>query len=101
MNTRVCNDNYFLTIFSILLGLLTVSPSMASELLAPQIPIELSSRTLKNKIESDVTFKDDFNKATLFIETVINPHVDFNRVSALVLGKLWKKATTDEKLRFR
>jgi phospholipid transport system substrate-binding protein len=37
----------------------------------------------------------------IFVEKVVDPFIDFNRVSALVLGKTWKKATKDEKRRFK
>ena len=83
-----------------ILGLFPVSKGVAADLVAPQIAIENASNELKEKLQ-DETFTQDFAKINVFVEQTINPHVDFNRISALVLGKLWKKATRDEKARFK
>ena len=100
MNTQYIKPPFLVIIFSLLFGLFPVSQVMSADLIAPQLP--LKSMAVKIKAQFlDEAFTRDFTKATQYVDTVINPHVDFNRVSALVLGKLWKKATTDEKLRFR
>lgn len=100
MNTQQFTKPVFIIICSFLFGFFSVSQAASSDLLAPQIPLDGMAVKIKAQFE-DGSAKKDFNKATQYIDTVINPHVDFNRVSALVLGKLWKKATKDEKLRFR
>ena len=81
-------------------GLISVSNVLAADLSAPQLAIEDASNQLKDKLQ-DESFTKDFAKITVFVEDVINPHVDFNRISALVLGKLWKKATKEERTRFK
>jgi phospholipid transport system substrate-binding protein len=55
---------------------------------------------LQTKLQ-DKSFTKDFAKITQYVNQVINPHTDFDRISALVLGKLWKSATLDEKQRFK
>lgn len=91
----------FLFLFSALLfGLLPVSTVIAADLASPQIAIEKASNKLKIKLQ-DKSFSKDFAQINTFVENVINPHVDFNRISALVLGKLWKKASKDERTRFK
>lgn len=83
------------------LGLfLTLSGVKAAELAAPQLAIENASNQLKERLQ-DKSFTKDFQQITVFVEDVIYPHVDFNRISALVLGKLWRKASADEKANFK
>lgn len=45
--------------------------------------------------------KNDFAKATALVDSIIEPHIDFDRVSVLVLGKFWKTATPQQKERFK
>lgn len=49
----------------------------------------------------DQNFLKDFNKVTQFVDQSINPHVDFDKIASLVLGKAWKTATPDEQKRFK
>lgn len=101
MKTFLVNKFFLFVIFSFLLGLLPLSKAMAaSDIAAPQIPIETASNKLKKQLQ-DESFIKDFGKVNIFVEKVVDPFVDFNRVSALVLGKIWKKATKDEKRRFK
>lgn len=88
-------------VFATFLSLFFLSKAQAaSNLSAPQIPIETASTQLKSQLE-DKDFIKDFGKVNTFVEKVVDPFVDFNRVSALVLGKLWKKATKEEKRQFK
>ncbi len=84
----------------VLLGLLSVTHVAAADLLPPQQAIENASLQLKDKLQ-DKSFTRDFSKITQFVNQVIDPYTDFDRISALVLGKLWKTASTDEKQRFK
>ncbi len=83
-----------------LLGFLPVVPSVAAELTAPQLAIQNASTKLQDKLQ-DKAFTKDFAKITEFVNDVIYPHTDFNLISSLVLGKLWKSATPDEQERFK
>ena len=49
----------------------------------------------------DKTFIKDFAKVNQFVNEAILPSTDFEKISALVLGKLWKTATPDERERFK
>lgn len=73
---------------------------MAADLLPPQMAIEDTSEQMKVKLQSD-GFSKDFAEVTRFVEQVIYPHVDFKRISALVLGKHWKKADNAQKQKFQ
>ncbi len=100
MQTRRYNKLYIYIVFTFTLILSPISNAISADLSAPQIAIEDASNKLKERLQ-DETFAKDFNQINAFVEDVINPHVDFNRISALVLGKLWKKATKEEKIRFK
>ena len=100
MKTNYVKKLFVFVIFGLVFGLLPVAKAVAVDLLAPQIAIETASNKLKERLQ-DESFTKDFAQINLFVDEVINPHVDFNRISALVLGKLWKKATREEKLRFK
>ena len=85
------------TIFSVLVFAADVS---AADLTEPQSVIENTSNQLKVRMQ-DPGFTKDFRKITEFVHTVIYPHADFDLISSLVLGKLWKDATPAEKDSFK
>jgi phospholipid transport system substrate-binding protein len=89
-----------LSLLIMLLGFLPMAQSVAAELTAPQLAIENASTTLQQKLQ-DKSFTKDFAKITQFVNDVIYPHTDFDLISSLVLGKLWKGATPDEQARFK
>ena len=86
--------------FAVLMALMPVTDIMAAELSPPQQAIESASTKLQAKMQ-DKTFIKDFAKVNKFVNETILPHTDFDRISALVLGKLWKTATPDEQARFK
>jgi phospholipid transport system substrate-binding protein len=87
-------------LFTILMALMSISDAMSANLLPPQQAIEVASTKLQQKMQ-DKTFIRDFSKVTLFVNETILPHTDFDRISALVLGKVWKTATPQERERFK
>ena len=87
-------------LFAVLLSLMPVTNVIADDLLPPQQAIQTASVQLQEKLQ-DKSFTKDFAKITQFVNEVIYPHTDFDRISALVLGKLWKTATNDERQRFK
>lgn len=89
-----------LGLFAVLLGLMPVTKVIADELLPPQQVIQSVSAQLKGRLQ-DKSFTQDFAQVTRFVNGVIDPHADFDRIAALVLGKLWKTATTVEQERFK
>ncbi len=100
MKTNYVKKLLIFLVSGLVFGLLPVSKAISADLMAPQIAIENASNKLKERLQ-DESFTTDFAQINIFVEEVINPHIDFNRISALVLGKLWKKATREEKLRFK
>jgi phospholipid transport system substrate-binding protein len=87
-------------LFAILLAFMPFTGVTAAELAAPQQPIAAASDILQKKMQ-DKNFVKDFAQVTQFVNQTIFPHTDFDKISALVLGKLWKTATPDEKERFK
>lgn len=83
-----------------LLTLLPVANSVAADLVVPQRIIEDTSNKLKQRMQ-EPGFTQDFRKINEFVHAVIYPHADFDLISSLVLGKLWKDATPVEKDGFK
>ena len=72
----------------------------ADPLDAPQIVIQQTANQLQVSLQKP-EYKGNFAKATVLVDQIINPHVDFDRVAMLVLGKNWKVATPDQRDRFK
>lgn len=87
-------------LFVVLFGLISATKVIAAELLPPQQAIQTASAQLQQKLQ-DKSFTKDFAKITKFVNEVIYPHTDFDRISALVLGQIWKTATNEERERFK
>lgn len=87
-------------LFALLLAFMPFAQVTAAELAAPQQPIAAASDQLQKRMQ-DKNFVKDFAQVTQFVNETIYPHTDFDKISALVLGKLWKTATPDEKERFK
>lgn len=86
--------------FTLFFGLMPLSSAIAAELSKPELAIEEASNKLKVKMQ-EPGFTKDFKQITVFVEDVIYPHMDFDRISALVLGKNWKTASDTEKSQFK
>lgn len=87
-------------LFVLLTSLFTMISAEAEALVPPQQTIAEASEKLKVHMQ-DESFKRDFKKLTEFVDDVIYPHVDFDMLSQGVLGKLWRKATPEEKVAFK
>lgn len=87
-------------LFAALLGLMSITGVIAGELLPPQQVIQSVSTQIQERLR-DKSFTQNFAQVTEFVNGVIDPHADFDRISVLVLGKLWKTATNEEQERFK
>ena len=97
MNVR---RNILFGFFSLLMILMSLSQVNATELSPPQQAIETASAKLQQKMQ-DKNFIKNFSKVNQFVNEAILPSVDFEKISSLVLGKLWKSATPQERERFK
>lgn len=78
-----------------------LSIATADEALSPpQQVIQKTSDQLQVSLQKP-EYKADFRKATALVDQIINPNVDFDRVSILVLGKHWRSATPEQRDRFK
>ncbi|MDD5274022.1 MAG: ABC transporter substrate-binding protein [Methylovulum sp.] len=87
-------------LLALLLTAAPLTPVFAADLQPPQQAIESASAQLQSQMQ-DKNFTKDFAKINEFVNQVIYPHVDFDHIAALVLGKLWKTATVEERNRFK
>jgi phospholipid transport system substrate-binding protein len=87
-------------LYFVAVGWFFAGNALASELLPPQQDLYDASEKMKARVR-DPNFTKDFKQFTQFVDEAIYPHVDFNRISALVLGKHWKDASKDQKERFK
>ncbi|MDD5115404.1 MAG: ABC transporter substrate-binding protein [Methylobacter sp.] len=86
-------------LLAILLGLLS-GTAVAENLQPPQQVIQSVSAQLQQKLK-DKTFTKNFAQVVQFVNSVIDPHTDFDKIAPLVLGKHWRTATTAEQQRFK
>jgi phospholipid transport system substrate-binding protein len=100
MKTHIRLPLFLLTLLIILFNLNLTSVAIADDLAPPQVGIHEASEKLRQKLQEDKSFIRDFSKVNAFVQQDIYPYVDFNRMSALVLGHNWKQASPDERGRF-
>ena len=84
----------------ILSTMLAFTPAIAADLLPPQQAIQDASNKLQQRLQ-DKSFSQNFLQVTQYVDQLIYPHTDFDKISELVLGKLWNSATSDEQTRFK
>ncbi len=70
------------------------------DLQPPQIVIQHTSEELQKNLQKP-EYKNDFTKATHLVDKILETHVDFDRVSMLILGKFWKTATPAQQASFK
>lgn len=84
------------------LWLLFAGATQADTLNAAQQPIKKTSDKLYQILQTDrEALKNDRALVFNLVEEVVEPHVDFDRVSALVLGKHWRKASPEQREEFK
>ena len=84
----------------LLVTLLSATVGAEEGLLPPQQVIQHTSDQLQVTLQKP-EYKNNFKKATAFVDQALESHVDFDRVSMLILGKYWKSATPEQKERFK
>ncbi|MDP1772761.1 MAG: ABC transporter substrate-binding protein [Methylobacter sp.] len=100
MRNQTKQHSIFSLFFAILLSLIPATKGIAENLPPPQQIIQSVSTNLQQKLK-DKVFTKDFAQVTRYVNSVIDPHTDFDKIAPLVLGKHWKTATTDEQERFK
>ncbi len=87
-------------VLGICASFLIATRAVAVDFAEPQTAIEDASNKLKVRMQ-EPGFTHDFRKINAFVNEVIYPHIDFDVISQLVLGKLWKDASATEKENFK
>ena len=87
-------------LLTLLLGLMPAAQSNAEDLQPAQQVIQSVSSQLQTKLQ-DKAFTQNFAQVAQFVNGVIYPHTDFDKIAPLVLGKHWKTATPEEQQRFK
>lgn len=90
------------SLLALALGLAAMQVRAESQepLTAPQLVIQHTSDELQKSLQKP-EYKKDFAKATRLVDQILEAHVDFDRVSMLILGKFWKTATPEQQVRFK
>jgi len=91
----------FLTIGLLAFLISIASLANASDLNAPQKVIQETSDLLYDIIQKDKDRLDDRDYVFQLVNEVLEPRVDLDKVSKLVLGKYWRKATDEQKTQFQ
>ncbi len=91
---------FLFAVSAMLLVVSTQSRAVAADLSAPQQAIQSASNQLKAHFQ-DENFNQNFAEINHFVEGVINPYMDFDKISSLVVGKYWRGASADEKMNFK
>lgn len=87
-------------VFSALLlaGLLFTTAKVLADDSKPDMLIDRLSQEVLAKIKADPAIKDgDFNRISALVDSTIMPHVNFKRMTALAVGRGWRKATPDQR----
>ncbi len=100
MQNRTKQHVIFGLFFALLLGLIATTKVIAEDLQPPQQIIQSVSAQLQQKLK-DKSFTRNFAQVTQFVNGVIYPHTDFDKIAPLVLGKHWKTASSGEQERFK
>ncbi len=90
----------YMLVWAVFLLLGMVSLSQAETLVPPQQLIKDVSDRIQQELRR-IDYKVNFQEAVRIVEKHIEPHVDFDRFAALVLGKYWRTATPEQRERFK
>ena len=83
-----------------MLNLMVFTNTKAADLLPPQQAIQEVSDKLQKRLQ-DKAFSQNFAQVAQFVDETIYPHTEFDKISELVLGKLWKSASSEDQRRFK
>ncbi len=97
---QLCYQSGARTVAGLLL-LLSLSVASAGTLPPPEAAIQNVSESLKTFLQNNrERIKTDKAYVYQLANEVVAPHVDFNRLSGLALGKHWRRATAEQKQKF-
>jgi phospholipid transport system substrate-binding protein len=87
--------------FIFLISLLVFSTAQAAEpAIDPITVVKEASNQVRDALKA-YDNKLDFIRSAELVKNIMEPHVDVNRASLLILGKHWRTATHDQRDRFK
>lgn len=90
-----------LPIFALLSFLITVANASTAETLSADVLIKSTSQqVLKALEEQKEQLKKDPNHVYKLVDEIILPHIDFEKMAKLALGKNWRKANAEQRVAF-
>jgi phospholipid transport system substrate-binding protein len=96
----VFSNNQKHGILALLLSALFITNSHAS-IQAPDIMLDTATKTMLRSInENRAEIKQSPDKLTSLVEQIILPHLDFIAASKIVMGKYWRTAEKEQKIKF-
>ena len=87
-------------LLAMLTAMLLLPTAVAFAAEAPEVLIERLSNEVLERIRNDKDLQaGDFAKVSGFVDTIVMPHVDFKRMTALAVGRNWRSATPEQQQR--
>ncbi len=83
------------------LVLFTSISATARDLNAPQLAIQKTSELIYNAAKENSERLGDRDYALILVNDIIEPQLDLEKISRLVLGKYWRKASDEQKVAFQ
>ena len=79
-----------------------LAPAWAQAVEAPEVLIERLGRELIIAVQNDPELRNgDMNKVNQLVDQKLMPHVNFNRMTASAVGRFWRQATPEQRLRLQ
>ena len=87
-------------LLAMLTAMLLLPAAVAFAAEAPEVLIERLSNEVLERIRNDKDLQaGEFAKVSGFVDTIVMPHVDFKRMTALAVGRNWRSATPEQQQR--
>lgn len=84
------------------IALFSASLAAQVQLETPQLMIQKTSDRLQTLLKEESEELKDINRVREVVTELIEPNVDFHRISSMIVGrKYWRSATNDQKSRFK
>lgn len=84
------------------LGLALVAMSVQANPVAPDQFVERISAEVLDKVREDKSIRDgDLQRVSAFVDASIMPHVNFERMTALAVGRAWRQASPEQQKRLK
>jgi len=93
-------SNFILALAAVMLACSPVALS-AQEMSEPQALVKKASDDMLAALaENEVELEDNPDKIYSLVEAILMPHFDFEKMSKLALGKNWRQANAEQRVRF-